>query len=286
MATPKEKFSLSTRDCIVLFLGFAVVLATMPFREMAFFSVERLVPYVVGTFVGLLLISILFSWLAFRLCKRSQRAASITFLVFVAFGVMGQVDEAVRYNHRTFDEKAVLSQILPIFHRSLMERVIPYQRACEKMGEMSPLNPIWLKKESDLDIARNQIVLVRTTNSELRDLFSGTTPVITKALAAHGVPVEDRVRLTKGIVDSCAGVRKIFATMRDQDDIITAEFLKACDLLEEHWGYWHLDANTSVLVFDSNRVVKEFNAIRDKISKVAEEQRQSQVELRAFMNRH
>jgi hypothetical protein len=223
--------------------------------------------------------------LAFYLSRRSQRAASTTFLVFVALGSIGQVGEVVRRGGMALDEKAVLSQIESAIQSRLNEHLIPYRRICEKMGDTSPLNPVWLKERSDLGVARERILLARKANGEIRDVLAQMAPVVTDELAKRGVPVEDRARLTKSILGSYDVAGKAFAVMRGQDDTITSELLKACDLLDENWGRWHVDGNTGELIFDNDSAVQEFNAIRAKVSDVAEEQKRSQAELRTLANR-
>lgn len=285
MPLPKERFSLSRRDWTAFLLGGAVVLAMAPFQENACYPIERLVPYTVGTLLGLLLISLLPSLLAFYLCRRSRRAASTTFLVFVALGSIGQVGEVVRHGGTTSNEKAVLSHVASTIQRWLSEHLVPYHRICENMGETSPLNPTWLKEKSDLGDARERILLVRKANGELRGLLGRMAPVVANELATLGVPVENRARLTKLILGNLDGAGKVFTAMRAQDDTITAELLKACDLLDKNWGRWHVDGSTGALTFDNDSAVEEFNAIQTRVSEVAEEQKRSQAELHKLADR-
>lgn len=283
LAPRKERFALSRQAWTAYFLGVLVILSTVPFQRVASYRAERLVPYVSGLLLGLLLISILPSLLVFYISRRSHQAASITFMVFVALGALGQVAEVARNRGGILDDEAVLNRVGPAFLGWLKEQATPYQQACEKMGEKSPFQPSWLKERAELASAREQVLRVRKANGELRDLHDRMLPAIRRLLAAQGVREEDQSRLAAVISGSFAKTRTIFAALRDQDDGITAEFLKAFDLLEANWGHWSFDADAGAVVFENDIAAKEFEAARAKIEELAQAQQRDSAEfLRAM----
>jgi hypothetical protein len=274
MVPTKERFSLSRRDWVAYFGGAAVIVFTQPFQRTPPYPLERLVPYILGQLAALLIISFLAALLVFFLSKRSKNAASMTFMICVALGAVGQVGEVVRNGGRPTNDDAVLNRVTPTFLKWLKDQGVPYHEAREKMVERSPTRPGWLKERTDLVSARERIVRFREANGELRDLYGRMSRAIREELAAQGVREKDRSRLAKVIADqpAIAKTRSAFTALRDQDDAIAAELLKACDLLDESWDHWRFDAKTGTTVFEDVSANKAFNAIQTKVQQLGEEQ--------------
>ena len=275
---PKEKFSLSRRDWTAYLLGVTVILLMEPFQRSASDPIERLVPYISGKIAALLILGILAALVAFYLSRRSQKAASVTFMVVVALGTMGQVGEVARNRRGALDDEAVLNHVVPAFLGWLKEQMTPYQRACETVADKSPLRPSWLKERTDLVAVREQILLLRRVNEELRDLYDRAPTAIRNKLAEQGVPEADRPRLSRIVSDQFGKTKTVFAAMRDQDEAIATEYLTVCDLLNENWGHWHSDANADTIVFDNDTTNKWFSAAKAKVLRLFEEQERDRTE--------
>lgn len=92
----KQSFSLYRWGWICYLVGAVMVFGMAPFHE-KFNGIEKTVPYILGTLLGMLLIGILPALIAFFIGRRSRTAATITFVAFVTLGVLGQLNDVLRY---------------------------------------------------------------------------------------------------------------------------------------------------------------------------------------------
>ncbi len=117
----KPKFNLSKVN-----IAFWSIIAL--FASLRFFAVSEKTSFQIGELVGqltaLLLIPMLFGWIAWRISRRSQRAGSITFNVVLALSVLGQLAE----HGRSIQERQTLREIendKEIFKKTLAESEDP-----------------------------------------------------------------------------------------------------------------------------------------------------------------
>jgi hypothetical protein len=86
-------------------------LAGLVIFSVALAQASPLSPYVfsetMGGIVGLLIVPTVFSWLVWRICRRSQRAANIGFLVIFSLSFFGQTAQILRRD----DNRAAIAQI-------------------------------------------------------------------------------------------------------------------------------------------------------------------------------
>lgn len=97
LAAPLEKKGsfLSRQAWTVYALGVAVIVVLQPFQPTGSIPFERLLPYLFGKILGLTSISLVPALLVYYLSRRSRKAASTTFTIFVVLCILGQVGEAM-----------------------------------------------------------------------------------------------------------------------------------------------------------------------------------------------
>lgn len=157
------------------------------------------------------------------------------------------------------------------------QRRTAYDQAVAAVHEKTPLNPAWIKTKADLAVARDRIAKLRQTSAQLRSVYGNIKVDMDRELIREGVSPTRRAQALAGGLTALTKGQPYQSAIRDLDDRFATELTKACDLLEETWGAWHVEpGDPSRLIFADPKASDRFNAIVDGINDIGTQQAEKQ----------
>lgn len=236
-----------------------------------------------GLVISWLLFPTLISWIVFRIARRSQVAATVTFFVVFGLAVIGQVLPKISGSlARVTGGLATVQEGAKRYTDELKAQQARYDAITAKADAQHLLSFDWLTDKALIAPRRQAIQAVIAMNQEIRQATLDGERHFRHALESSGTPaalIEDALR---GFRQTRADKLPHMLKARDTEEQIFKDALKLIDLLEAEWGDWSRE--NGKIAFENDDAIASFNAILADIQTAAKEQAEAQRHLTLVSN--
>ncbi len=269
---PPPRFKLHPAAWICWGVACLVVLGVTMRQSATLTPYELVHRFGLAIFVGL--IPAVVSWLSWRISRRSQIAATVTFFVVFGLLLIGQLGVLVGKGvvmAATVGETETkyLAQVKAAEHQ--------YELATAKADTDHILNFAWLSDRDKLAPRRADLIAAKAANTNLRRLLAEGESTFRQALEQAGVPASLTEPAVTGFHKAQVAKLPLILNIRDLDDKMFTALLMQLDLLEEQWGHWSLTQGK--LVFDNDAALARYRDALAVVQAAGKEQASSQQQL-------
>lgn len=236
-----------------------------------------------GMAISWLLFPTLVSWIAFRVSRRSQAAATTTFFVVFGLATVGQVlPKLSNVATRATGGLAAVQEGAKRYTDQLKAQQARYDEITAKADALHLLSFDWLTDKALAAPRREAIRAVIAMNQEIRQATLDGERHFRQALESSGTPAASLEEALRGFRQSRADKLQHMLKARDTEEQIFQAAIKLIDLLEAEWGHWSREDGK--IAFEDDDAIAKFNALMADIQTAAKEQEAAQRHLTLISN--